>query len=63
MKYMRFYFFKFFKLLTRKFARLEVLDNGQFKNITIEDDSTVVTTSIKERLDKGMFNLRYVLDL
>ena len=60
---MRFYFFKFFKLLTRKFARLEVLDNGQFKNVTMEDDSTVVTTSIKERLDKGMFNLRYVLDL
>ena len=57
MKYMRFYFFKFVKLLTRKFARLEILDNGQFKQ-----ESCMATNdlSVKKKMDKGLFHLRYL---
>ena len=57
MKYMRFYFFKFVKMLTKKFARLEVLDNGQFK---LEPSSKSEDVHMAKNLEKGIYHIRYI---
>ena len=56
MKYMKFYFFKFVKMLTKKFARLEVLDNGQFK---LEPSSKSEDVHMAKNLEKGIYHIRY----
>ena len=59
-KYFRLYFFKFVKLLSMKFSRLEVLDNHKYKDeveVEAEAEAENEKLSLPRRIDQGHFRL------
>ena len=58
-KYFRLYFFKFVKLLSMKFSRLEVLDNHKYKDEAEAEEISGENEklSLPRRIDQGQFHI------